>query len=93
MGSRSEFEADVAVNGVRLRLMGRAVFLALRYNPHALQIVDPVGDLRHRGVLEVPQLLMIKFSFVSTANWMLKKPWMAQDVFSPADLAHGGCVR
>ena len=37
--------------------MGRAAFLAFRYNPQALQMVAPCGDLRHRGVRVVPQLL------------------------------------
>lgn len=43
--------------GGRLRFVGRAAFLAFKYNPHALQIVAPWGDLRQRGVRVVPQLL------------------------------------
>ena len=39
------------------RPMGREVFLALKYKPQALQIVAPCGDLLHRGVRVVPQLL------------------------------------
>ena len=59
--SEAAVEADGI--GIRLRLMGREAFLALRYNPQALHIVDPVGDLRHKGVLDVPQLLISLFSF------------------------------
>lgn len=72
--------------------MGRAVFLALRYNPHALQMVDPVGDLRHKGVLEVPQLLTVKFSPFPTAEETIRRPLKAEDEFSPADLTHGGSI-
>lgn len=43
--------------GGRFRLVGRAVFLALRYNPQALQMINPWGDLLQRGVLVVLQLL------------------------------------
>lgn len=43
--------------GGRFKLVGRAEFLAFRYKPHALQIVDPCGDLLQSGVLVVPQLL------------------------------------
>lgn len=50
------------------------MFLALRYNPHALQMVDPAGDLRHKGVLEVPQLLMVMFSPFSTAEETIPRP-------------------
>ena len=59
IGESSVSEAVVGIIDDRglFKLIGRAVFLALRYNPQALQIVDPVGDLRHRGVFEVPQLL------------------------------------
>lgn len=38
-------------------LVGLEAFLALRYKPQALHIVAPCGDLRHNGVLLVPQLL------------------------------------
>ena len=50
--------SDGAFEGVRLKLDGRGVFLVFRYSPQALQIVVPVGDLRHKGVLVVPQLLL-----------------------------------
>lgn len=43
--------------GGRLKLVGRGAFRVLKYNPQALQIVLPSGDLLHRGVLVVPQLL------------------------------------
>jgi hypothetical protein len=32
------------------------VFLAFKYNPQALQMVSPLGALRQRGVVVVPQL-------------------------------------
>ena len=38
-------------------LVGRGVFRAFEYNPQALQIVEPFGDRRQRGVRVVPQLL------------------------------------
>jgi hypothetical protein len=38
-------------------LVGREAFLAFKYNPQALQMVSPCGDLRQRGVRVVPQLL------------------------------------
>ena len=45
------------MRALRLKFVGRDVFLALRYNPQALQIIKPEGDLRQRGVVEVSQLL------------------------------------
>ena len=40
-----------------LSLVGREVFRAFRYKPQALQIVDPFGARRQRGVCVVLQLL------------------------------------
>lgn len=48
--SISEPGADIEVDGGLLRFVGRDVLRAFRYNPHALQIVDPVGDRRQSGV-------------------------------------------
>lgn len=42
---------------IRFRFVGRATFRAFKYRPQALQIIAPVGDRRHSGVLFVPQLL------------------------------------
>ena len=57
VGSDSEAGVEGVAMGARLRFIGRAVFLALKYRPQALHMIEPVGDLRHKGVLEVPQLL------------------------------------
>ena len=62
--SDSEAGVDAVVIGARLRFIGRAVFLAFKYNPQALHMVEPVGDLRHSGVLEVPQLLNLDVSLI-----------------------------
>ena len=48
--SISEPGADIEVEGGLLRLVGRDVLRAFKYNPQALQIVDPVGDRRQSGV-------------------------------------------
>lgn len=49
---------EATTPGGFLRLVGRDVFLALRYSPQALHIVAPWGDRLHRGVRVVPQLLL-----------------------------------
>ncbi len=54
-----------ATVGGRFKLVGRAAFLAFWYSPQALQMVSPCGDLRHRGVRVVPQLLR----FVRNKRW------------------------
>lgn len=53
----------------RVRFVGRSAFLAFKYNPQALQIVEPEGDLRHNGVIFVPQFLKTGES-VNTRNRM-----------------------
>lgn len=55
--SMSEPCADAGWEGGLLRLVGRDIFRALWYKPQALQMVDPLGDRRQRGVCVVPQLL------------------------------------
>lgn len=52
-GSGAESDCELT----RVRFVGLCAFLALRYRPQALHIIAPVGDLRHNGVLLVPQLL------------------------------------
>lgn len=52
---------------IRFRFVGRATFRAFKYRPQALQIIAPVGDRRHSGVLFVPQLLSVTKE-VSTAQ-------------------------
>lgn len=61
--SCSEAGADTESGAGRLALVGRGVFRAFRYNPQALQMVDPVGERRHSGVCVVPQLLEAAVSF------------------------------
>ena len=39
--------------------VGRGVFRTFEYKPQALQIVEPFGDRRQRGVRVVAQLLKI----------------------------------
>lgn len=45
----------VVVWGGRFKWTGRDMFLALRYNPHALQMMEPSGARLHNGVWVVPQ--------------------------------------
>lgn len=47
-----------------MRLTGRDVFRAFKYSPQALHMVDPVGDLRHKGVVDVAQLLSVHLAFL-----------------------------
>ena len=68
--SNSELGTETGVDGGRLRLVGREVFRAFKYNPQALQIVEPTGDRRHRGVRVVPQLLYLCVS-VLHGFWVL----------------------
>ena len=59
-GEWLRFRLGVSVAGIELGLLkwvGRGVLRDLRYKPHALQMVVPVGDLLHSGVFVVPQLL------------------------------------
>lgn len=56
----SEPWEDTGWEGGFLCLVGRDVFRAFKYKPQALQIVDPFGDRRQRGVCVVPQLLYTK---------------------------------
>ena len=58
IGSYSDDGAEAVVDGSFLRFIGLEVFRDLKYRPHLLQIVDPVGDLLHSGVSLVPQLLV-----------------------------------
>ena len=46
-----EFEAN------RFMFAGREILRAFKYSPQALQMVEPVGERRHKGVCVVPQLL------------------------------------
>lgn len=48
----SESCPDVVVNkvGGRFKLVGRDEFRALRYRPHALQMIAPCGDRLQSGV-------------------------------------------
>ena len=55
--SISEPGAETDVDEGRLRFVGREVLRAFKYSPHALQMVEPVGDRRQSGVLVVSQLL------------------------------------
>ena len=51
--------AEIAVDDGLFNLVGRDVLRAFRYNPQALQIVDPRGERRQSGVWLVPQLLFL----------------------------------
>lgn len=55
--SGSELGFETGFDSGRFRFVGRDVFRAFRYRPQALQIVEPTGDRRHKGVRVVPQLL------------------------------------
>jgi hypothetical protein len=55
--SISEPGAEPGFEDGLFRLVGREIFRAFRYSPQALQIVDPLGDRRQRGVCVVRQLL------------------------------------
>lgn len=57
-GSYSDEGPEAFAEDGRLRFIGLEVLRALKYKPHALQMVEPVGDLLQRGVLLVPQLLL-----------------------------------
>ncbi len=57
---RCESGAPLDGERARFRFLGREARRALRYNPHALQIVAPSGDLLQSGVRVVLQLLPSK---------------------------------
>lgn len=46
----SEPGAEIEVDGPFFTFVGRDVLRAFKYRPHALHIVEPVGDRRQRGV-------------------------------------------
>ena len=64
-------------------VVGLDALRAFWYRPHALHIVAPWGDLLHKGVLVVPQLL-VGVNIYSTQK---------DDRFSPADLPIGNAIR
>lgn len=52
---------DTGIGAGLFKLVGRDVLRAFKYNPQALQIVDPMGERRQSGVWFVPQLLIPPF--------------------------------
>ena len=73
------------------KLVGRDVLRAFRYNPQALQIVDPMGERRQSGVWFVPQLLIPPFVLAccdESCRLVVALERGASQVL-PADLAQG----
>jgi hypothetical protein len=78
------FVAEVFVDTL-FSVVGRAVFLAFKYSPQALQMMDPVGLLLHKGVLDVPQLLYC-FKSVSILSKEQKRCNLTRRAYLPANL-------
>lgn len=80
------------------RLVGRDVFLAFRYSPQALHIVAPWGDLLHKGVRVVPQLLHRNQSVtlgpgeagLATTDLQTCPPWLALALTLPSPTVEAG---
>lgn len=83
--------ADTGIGAGLFKLVGRDVLRAFKYNPQALQIVDPMGERRQSGVWFVPQLLYfpIRVSMLRRELEVVAALQRGPSQVLPADLAQG----